>query len=123
MLQSISPENIGTAIIAIGALGTAAFALVDTSKIGRSGGVSNSGFKYIRSVLEKFRNSADEGKLAEILHGLWINGAPLADQKAVAKSMIKLQLLPETAVAFAAATHVSSTILVTIARKMETGDK
>ncbi len=37
------PE-LGNLVAAIGALGTSSFALVDATKIGRNGGISNSGF-------------------------------------------------------------------------------
>ena len=124
MLDLTHLENI---VMAIGALGTASFALVDATKIGRNGGISNSGFSFIEcAVRQVFPNSSrnsetSEGKLLNILHGIWINGSALADQKAIAKSLIKLQLSPQTAVNFAAATSVDSTVLSEVAKNMTTG--
>lgn len=130
--------ELGTVVTAIGALGTASFALVDSTKIGRNGGISNSGFASIETAVRQFfpgamrkhgpsgthRNtkaSADEGKLLDILHGHWINGSPLNDQKAIAKSLIKLRLTTDTARHFAAAASVDANVLAQVAIKMTEG--
>ena len=132
------PFELGTAVTAIGALGTASFALVDTTKIGRNGGISNSGFANIAHAVGQFfpgatRNrksapadrgtmpSTGAGNLLDILHGHWISGSPLADQKAVAKSLIKLRLTKDTAADFAAASSVDANVLSQVATKMTQG--
>lgn len=132
------PFELGTAVTAIGALGTASFALVDTTKIGRNGGISNSGFANIENAVGQFfpdakrkpgstaadrdiTPSTDVEKLLDILHGHWINGSPLADQKAIAKSLIKLRLTKDTAVGFASATSVDAGVLSQVAIKMMEG--
>lgn len=130
--------DLGTTVTAIGALGTASFALVDTTKIARNGGISNSGFSCIESAVQQFfpgatrksksrppfselQTASDERKLLDILHGHWINGSALGDQKAIAKSLIKLRLTPQTAEHFAAATSVDGRVLSQVASKMTEG--
>lgn len=127
-----------TTITAIGALGTASFALVDTTKIGRDGGISDSGFASIESAVRQFfpgatrkpgpmaandKATEDVKKLLDILHGHWISGSPLNDQKAIAKSLIKLRLTTETAEKFAAATSVDAKVLSQVATKMTQGER
>ena len=124
-------SGIVDAISAIGALGTASFALVDTSKIASEGGVSNSGFKFIEGAVKWMLPDAVRAKdagangtvqeLLDVLHGVWINGTPLADQKAIAKSMIKLRLTDQTASQFAKATGVNEEVLAEVAACMMNG--
>ena len=123
----MNPDDIGSLVAAIGALGTASFALVDATKIGRNGGVSNSGFAFIEAAVRVFlpgagrRKDAGAMNVLDVLHGNWINGSALADQKAIAKSLIKLQLTKETAAAFAKAADVDEGALTTVAEAMRTG--
>jgi hypothetical protein len=124
-------NNLGSVVAAIGGLGTASFALVDVSKIGRNGGVSNSGFSFIEgAVRQLFPNASRKSvsfdqraghRLLNVLHGNWINGAPLGEQKAIAKSLVKLALSAQTAENFAAATGVDSKTLSGAAASMTTG--
>jgi hypothetical protein len=125
------PFDLGNAVAAIGALGLASFALVDVTKIGRQGGVSNSGFIFIelaiRQMLPNERRSVNvddperSRTLLDILHANWIAGVACADQKAIAKSLIKLRVSPATATQLASATSVDADILKTIAIKMNDG--
>jgi len=122
--------SVGSAIAAIGALGTAAFGLVDALKTLPNGGISNSGYVFIERGVKVFfhgqmRKTAtgDLKHLFDTLHGNWINGTALADQKAIAKSLIKLRLNELTAHAFAKATSVDPEILKTVGEKMSTGTK
>lgn len=132
--MNIDTAGIGDLIGAIGGLGLAAFALVDTSKIGRLGGVSNSGFGVIENAIKVFYPNEQLPKgtdiavaqalgdaLLQILHAHWINGLPLADQKAIAKSLIKLRLTPETAVHLAEVTAVEPKVFTEVAKRMTTG--
>ncbi|GLQ89010.1 hypothetical protein [Dyella flagellata] len=120
--------SLGAAIAAVGALGTAAFGLVDSFKMLPSGGISNAGYIYIEQAIQIFfkdatrKNApADLKQLFETLHGNWINGTALADQKAIAKSLIKLRLNSTTAPDFAKATAVDSPSLTSAGQKMATG--
>lgn len=115
------PIDIGNLVLAIGALGAASFALVDATKIGWHGGISNSGFGFIKACVNKLLPADRRGELLDILHSHWINGTKLVDQKAIAKSLLKLKLLKETAGHFAAATHVDPEMLTQVANCMQEG--
>ena len=121
--------EIGNLVAAIGALGTASFALVDATKIGRNGGVSNSGFAFIEAAVRRFlpkagrKQDADAPNVLDVLHGNWINGSPLADQKAIAKSLVKLRLSEGSAGDFAKATDVEEKVLTGVAKAMRAGTK
>lgn len=121
------PIDLGSIALAVGALGTASYGLVDATKMGRKGGISNSGFSFIEEAVHEFlppSNIVPGGseRLLGMLHGHWINGTALADQKAIAKSLIKLQLTPETAALYAAATRVDAEVLAQVAKSMATGE-
>ena len=101
-------------VTAAAGIGTAAFALVDGSKILRSGGVSRLGFARVENALTPFfpsgsTQAADAPALGgrQILSTLlanWLNGTELAEQKAIAKSLLKLALTAHSAQSFATAT-------------------
>lgn len=123
-------SNLGTEIAAIGALGTAAFGLVDSFKVLPGGGISRAGFKFIRAEIVTLTPpvpSLDKTELGReaILYALqsqWINGVDKGNQISIAKSLIKLRLFPETAEALAAVTGVNGAILKQVAIKIQTGD-
>ena len=129
--MAIPIDGLGTIVTAIGGLGTAAFGLVDATKIGSNGGISNAGFAFIQDAVRKLLPRASRGKsspdagsdrdLLDVLHGNWINGRALPDQKAIAKSLLKLRLSPSTADAFATATGVDPNVLSSVATSMTTG--
>jgi hypothetical protein len=115
----------GSTVAAIGALGTASFGIVDGLKTLPVVGVSNSGYAFIQRGVQHFfagqtrRNALGDLKiLFDTLHGNWINGRELNDQKAIAKSLIKLRLDTKTAVQFANATGVDAQILTRVGAKM-----
>lgn len=132
--MNINTASVGDLIAAIGGLGMAAFALVDCSKIGRLGGVSNSGFAVIESAIKIFDPNTElpdaktiknaqplSESMLQILHAHWINGRAIADQKAIAKSLIKLRLTPNTAKYLAGVTSVDGETLTEVAKRMTTG--
>lgn len=129
-MVGIDDIGLGELFSAIGGLGLASFALVDTTKVLRNGGISHSGFGFIaRTWAELAPAPAAGGALAALqrtasdtLHANWINGMPLADQKAIAKSLLKLCLTPETAGHFAARTGVDAQALAEVARRIATGE-
>jgi hypothetical protein len=55
------------------------------------------------------------------LSSQWINGAAMADQVNIAKSLIKLRLTPATSAALASATAVDATVLQQVAQKISAG--
>jgi len=103
--------NLSTDIVAVGALGTAAFGLVDSFKVLPGGGISKCGFKHIREAIEKLTPSVDalngtelsRENILKTLQSQWINGVDKSNQISIAKSLIKLRLTPDTASALAAA--------------------
>jgi hypothetical protein len=115
-------------VLAIGSLGTAAYGVVDVSK-GFGGGISNRGFGDIKKVVSKFipapvGNAASALTLPSVLATLranWLNGMALADQKSVAKVLIKLNLTDASANVMAGAAGVDAGLLESIAKKLATG--
>jgi len=80
------------AVLSIGALGAAAYGLVDASKVLR-GGLSQPGFGFILTEIEKFRpalNVVGADAAITTLRSIWLNGVSLDDQKAKAKAMIHM---------------------------------
>lgn len=104
--EGIGIDGVGEWIIAVGALGTAAFGLVDASKA-VGGGVSRRGFGFVRDALAPF-DTALSRALGEgcdwraLMRAHWINGRPKDEQKAIAVGLIQLGLTPDTAEAIAA---------------------
>jgi hypothetical protein len=124
------PVDLPSIALAVGGLGTAAFGLVDATKIGPNGGISNAGFAFVENAVKKLMPNATRSKsarnassedLLDVLHGNWINGKPLADQKAIAKSLLKLRLSADTAKTFAEATGVDAKALGSVATSMTNG--
>jgi hypothetical protein len=100
-------SNLVNLVTAVGALGTAAMGLVDTTKL-FGGGPSNFGFGHIEGALAPFldalaSSSAPYGKHAILrtLKADWLNGVAKDDQKAKAKSLIQLNLSQADAAALA----------------------
>ena len=82
--MAVDTVTAGSAIAAIGALGVAAFGLVDVFKTLPNGGLSNAGYHFIEQALQAFfcgqsRTTAkgDVKRLFDTLHGSWINGTVL----------------------------------------------
>jgi hypothetical protein len=118
-------SNWGGIIAAIAALGTAACGLVDAMKVLPYGGISYSGFKFIEQAFgalfgEAILKEPLSGDI-QTLRGNWINGRPMPDQQAIAKSLVKLRLTTATATSLAGATSVDGNLLEALARKLTTG--
>jgi hypothetical protein len=116
-----------TFLPAAAGLGTAAMGLVDSSKA-FWGGPSNFGFGYIETGLRKFLRDppgvhAAFGKtqVLETLKSNWLNGVAKADQKAIAKALIHLELTQGTAKSLAEAAGVDPGKLISLAQKVENG--
>jgi hypothetical protein len=111
-------------VSAVAALGTAATGLVDTTKL-FGGGVSNAGYAVIKQQIKPFDSllgAIPEGAAYATIYGLWINGAPIEDQKAKAKALIKLGFAPATVDAMEKATGLPATELKLLADKIAKGD-
>lgn len=111
-------------IAAAAALGTAAFGLVDASK-SVAGGMSNPGFGFVKKAIERLlpANAAGLGRkqILETLRADWLNGVAKADQKAAAKSLIRLSLTAGNAQGLATATGVTPAQLNTAATSIANG--
>jgi hypothetical protein len=94
-------------ITAMGALGTAAFGLVDATKV-FGGGVSNIGFGAVDHALLPFRAALDSAtpNWRATLRANWINGVGKEDQKTAAKTLIRLGISSTNVEALATAGHV-----------------
>jgi hypothetical protein len=135
--MNFSLTNLTGAITAIGALGTAAFGIVDATKL-VGGGVSSSGFCFIRSVVEVLAPDAkapanaagatidvsatSQKAILATARANWLNGMALADQKSALKALIKLRLNSDTAPNLAKLMGVDPAVLTTVAIKLAGGD-
>ena len=127
--MGLTPVQIATAITAIGALGTAAFGLVDASKA-FWGGVSRSGFGFISRLLAVVAPNDDgvphgsaitRAAILDTLLASWLNGVSASDAKGMAKTLIKLRLNAKTAPDLAKATGVDAAILTCVAASLDSG--
>jgi len=125
----MSPSELATAITAIGALGTAAFGVVDATKA-FGGGVSNAGFTFIEQLLTELAPNDDgvpvesaitHAAISQTLKATWLNGASASDQKSTLKSLIKLRLNPKTAEVLARVTGVDPGVLGGVADSINEG--
>jgi len=114
--------TISATIAAIGALGTAASGLVDASKA-FNGGISNVGFGKIETALRPFQDAlkAAESDWTAAIKANWVNGMPKEDQKANAKSLIRLGLSSSNAAAMAGVGHVDAEKFKAAIVAVETG--
>lgn len=113
-------------ITAVGALGTAAFGLVDASKA-LIPWINDIGFGRIKRTAQSLtpgnsKNALSQDKIIANLKANWINGTDLNSQKSIAKSLIKLNLSPENADDLSKATGLDSKVLSAIATKIKNAD-
>jgi len=128
-MESYTVSQLSTIIAAVGAVGTAAFGLVDAFKALPGGGISRAGFKFIRQTILKLApevasldgTGLSRDSLLYTLRSQWINGTATSDQINIAKSLIKLRLTPDTSAALASATGVDAAILSQIAASIRSG--
>jgi hypothetical protein len=118
-------QNLPQIVMAIGGLGTAAFGLVDATKVLR-GGVNYFGFPDIRNRISslvpgKSTNALGLTDVLATLKGNWYNGTDLASQKAIAKSLIKLSFNPDNAKQMAVTAGVDPDLLLEVAQSMASG--
>jgi hypothetical protein len=129
IMESYTVSQLSTVIAAVGAVGTAAFGLVDAFKALPGGGISRAGFKFIRQTILRLApevasldgTGLGRDSLLYTLQSQWINGTATTDQINIAKSLIKLRLTPDTSTALASATGVDATILSQIAASIRSG--
>jgi hypothetical protein len=115
-------NGVGSAIIAVGALGTAAFGLVDASKA-MWGGISNVGWGPVKASLKPFDIALKDANSdwAATIYANWINGVAKDDQKMAAKSLVRLGLSPANAAALAPAGRVDPERLTQVMTAVDAG--
>jgi hypothetical protein len=89
----------GAAISSVGALGTAAFGIVDASKA-FNGGISNVGFGFIKSALQPYESAlkmVNADAPYAIARANWLNGVEKSEQKATARNLVRLGFNSATA--------------------------
>ncbi|HSY35600.1 MAG TPA: hypothetical protein VK814_07620 [Acidobacteriaceae bacterium] len=119
--------NLPSATLAVGALGTAATGLVDTTKVFGAFGTSRVGFGFIKKTISRLLPSDAEAEncgldridIFNTLLANWINGMDSAAQKAAATSFVKLHLDESSAPGLAKATGVDPTFLLSVAKKLK----
>ena len=109
-------------ITAMGALGTAAFGLVDATKA-FGGGVSNVGFASVAKALKPFEPALDRATpdWRTTLRANWINGVAKEDQKTAAKTLIRLGISADIVPTLAAAGHVDAVELARVLAAIQSG--
>jgi len=127
---NLSLAQITGAITAIGALGTAAFGLVDASKV-LPGFLPNAGFRYLRRMVDQLAPKSDKTvahqsaltctSITETLQANWISTMAIADQKSVAKTLIKLRLDSVSAPHLANLMGVDPVVLTAVAESLTNG--
>ena len=118
-------QSLPDVIMAIGGLGTAAFGLVDSTKV-FWGGANRIGFGKIRAAITTLTpiaaaNGLTQRKIVDTLRANWFNGKDLESQKAIAKTLIKLGLNETTAPGLARATGVDADTLKAVGAKIAGG--
>lgn len=130
ILKTATLTQVTVAITAVGALGTAAFGLVDASKLVPAL-IPSSGFGFIRTLVMEFAPPSETvpagsaltaPEITDTLYANWLNGMALADQKSVAKTLIKLRLNADTAPELATMTGVDKTVLTSVSEKLANGE-
>lgn len=120
--------NLSQVITAVGGLGTAAFGLVDAGKAVLP--LNQIGFKGIKSAVTALTpapaagvvvNAPSQDKMLATLEANWVSGTDLGSQKAIAKSLIKLNLSPGNAAALGAATGADPVTLTAVATSIAAG--
>jgi hypothetical protein len=126
-MSAIDPvwSNLPQIITAIGGLGTAAFGLVDATKP-FFGGVNRLGFPRIKNAVTALTpdggtNSLPPPKVIDTLRANWYNGTDLNSQKAIAKSLIKLNLNETNAPVLADKAGVDRDLLKQVAASIASG--
>ena len=126
----IGLQSLSEIITATGGLGTAAFGLVDATKV-LWGGPNRFGFGGLKTAVsplipanagaDKLVKGLPPDRILATLQANWFNGIELGSQKAIAKSLIKLNLGADNAKDVALATGVEEGVLKTIAANMASG--
>src|SRR3954471_5372150 len=121
-MMPLDLASVGSAIVAVGALGTASFGLLDATKA-LGGGISVMGWRQVAASLQPFQTALSDGNVdwTTTIRANWINGRPKDDQKAAAKSLIRLGLSPANAAALAPTGRVDPARLTAVMTAIDAG--
>lgn len=125
MPVDVTTIDLSKLVLAIGGLGTAAYGVVDATKA-LGGGVSRVGFGDVKRVVAKLIPAKEKDSTSALgkesvlatLRANWMNGMPAADQKSIAKALVKLNLTTDTANDLAKVTGVDGALLTEVAKKL-----
>lgn len=122
---ALTAESIGNIIGAVAALGTAAYGLVDAGKA-FGGGISLVGLGPIRAAVGRFvtLDAAGTDDVSATIKANWLNGVAKAEQKAMAKGLIRLALAAGDQAQvqkLATATNIPVAELTAVATAVNTG--
>jgi hypothetical protein len=133
MIVDPAGVDLSKVITAIGALGVAAFGLVDAVKAAFPW-INRIGLAHLQATVASLApDQSGEGLPTKPINALprknildtvaanWVNGNDLASQKAIAKSLIKLHLSAGNAAPLAANTNVDPDLLESVATKTALG--
>jgi hypothetical protein len=130
MIYGLQELHLQSVITAIGGLGTAAFGLLEAVKP-VFGGINRVGLNHIQSVVKDLTpegasaggpvNALPQDDILKTLEANWVNGADLASQKAIAKTLIMLHLSAGNATAVAFKAGVDPAVLSAVAASIATG--
>ncbi|NEH58129.1 hypothetical protein GR198_20620 [Rhizobium leguminosarum] len=116
--------DVGNILAAASAIGTTSFGLVDSTKASK-GGISNAGFGHLSTAVKGFLPALNVINPADPLQPLkanWLNGIAKAEQKAMAKSLVRLGITAATAADLArAAPGVDAAVFGAAATKINSG--
>lgn len=120
-----SLAQVGVILGAVAALGAAAQGLVDVTK-GWWINMDQSGFVFVKQALAPFdtalRAALGTGQSwQETLWAHWLNGRDKNDQKAIAKSLIRLGLSPENTATISGIVKVDPVVFATVIEAINTG--
>jgi hypothetical protein len=120
-----SLTQIGLIVGTVAALGAAAQGLVDVTK-GLWIKWDDSGYAFVKQALAPFdpilKSALGKGQSwQETLWAHWLNGRNRADQKAIAKSLIKLGLAPESVGMVSAIVKIDASAFATALRAIHAG--
>ncbi|MFZ5718316.1 MAG: hypothetical protein ACOY5Y_02495 [Pseudomonadota bacterium] len=124
MITTIGLDEFGTILAALGALATAAFGLLDSTKA-LWGGVSNLGVGHLDRALKPFgsalASAVGADRWRDMVLANWRNGMAKEDQKMAIRALIKLGLTTQTAPDLARAAHLDPKALTAVAAKLARG--
>lgn len=125
MAAVFSLQEFGAALAALSGLSTAAFGLLDATKV--FGGIARVGLKHLKAATDPFAGALNQalgnGRYEALIDAKWMNGASRDEQKALIRALIRLGLTESTAPSLAEVGRVAPEALARVARKLANGEE